>query len=129
MAPVIAAMCNASTTQNKFPVDQKCALVRPLLKKPMLDPSDLNSYRSISNLTFVSKILERIIDYRFADHAYSLGLFSPVHTAYRKYHSTETALVKIHNNLVGSADRGQVGATGLLGLSLAFDNSRPSDTS
>jgi len=53
MAPVIAAMCNASITENKFPVGQKCALVCPLLKKPTLDPLDLNSYRPISNLTFV----------------------------------------------------------------------------
>ena len=74
MAPVIAAMCNASITQNKFPAGHKCAVVRPLLKKPTLDPSDLNSYRPISNLSFVSKILERLIDCRIADHANRHGL-------------------------------------------------------
>jgi len=43
MAPVTAAMCNASITQNKFPVGQKYGLVNPLLKKPTLDALDLNS--------------------------------------------------------------------------------------
>lgn len=121
MAPVIATMCNASITQNKFPAGHKCAVVRPLLKKPTLDPSDLNSFRPISNLSFVSKILERVIDSRLADHANWHGLFSPVQSAYRKYHSTETALVKVHNDLVGSVDRGHVGAIALLDLSSAFD--------
>ena len=78
MAPVIAAMCNASITLHKFPVGQKCALVRPLLKKATLDPLDLNCCRPTSNLTFVSKILERVIDSRIADHANNFVLFSPV---------------------------------------------------
>ena len=69
MAPVIDAMCNASVTQNKCAVNQKCALVHPLLKKQTSDPLDLNSYRPISNFTFVSKILEHVIDSRIADHA------------------------------------------------------------
>jgi len=54
MAPVIAVMSNASITQNKFPAGQKCAPVRPLLKKPTLDPSDLNSYRPPSFQRYLS---------------------------------------------------------------------------
>jgi len=51
------------------------------------------------------------------------GTFKPysLQSAYRKHRSTETALVKIHNDLVGSVDRGQVGAIALLDLSSAFD--------
>jgi len=55
-------MCNASIMQNKFPLGKKYALVWPLLKKPSLQPSDLNFYRPISNLSFVSNILEHVID-------------------------------------------------------------------
>ena len=114
-------MCNASISQNKFPQGQKSAIVRPLLKKTTLDPSDLNSFRPISNLNFVSKLLERIINIRFTQHADQYNLFSPVQSAYRKFHSTETALVKIHNDLITTVDEGRVGALALLDLSAAFD--------
>jgi len=119
MVSVIASMCNASITQNKFPAHHKCAVVRSLLKKPTLDQFDLDSYRPISNISFVSKILECVIDSRFTNHANRNGLFSPVQSA--KCHSTETALVKIYNDLVGSGDRGHVGAIALPYLSSAFN--------
>ena len=86
-----------------------------------MDPSDLNSYRPISNLSFVSKLLERIIDARFTEHANANNLFSPLQSAYRKHHSTETALVKIHNDIITNIDQGLVGALVLLDLSSAFD--------
>ena len=113
IAPIIASMCNASILQNRFPANQKSAIVRPLLKKSNLNPTDLNSFRPISNLSFVSKLLERTIDSRFTHHAVTYNLFSPVQSAYRKYHSIETALVKIHNDIVTSIDRGHVGALAL----------------
>ena len=89
--------------------------------KTNLDSSDLNSYRPIFNLSFVSKLLERIIDSRITEHADLNKLFSPVQSAYRKHHSTETALVRIHNDLVTSIDQGHVGALVLLDMSAAFD--------
>ena len=106
-------MCNTSITQGKFPNSQKSAIVRPLIKKVNMDPSDLNSYRPISNLSFVSKLLERIIDARFTEHANANNLFSPLQSAYRKHHSSETALVKIHNDIITNIDQGLVGALGL----------------
>jgi len=105
VAPIVASMCNASISQNKFPRSQKSATVRPLLKKSNLNPMDLNSYCPISNLSFVSKLLEHTIDSRLTQHADKHNLFSPVQSAYRKHHSTETALVKIHNDLVISIDQ------------------------
>ena len=68
----------------------KSTIVRPRLKKPHLDASDLSSYRPISNLSFVSKILERIIDSRFTEHADLSNLLSPYQSAYRKFHSSWT---------------------------------------
>ena len=77
IAPIIASMCNASILQNRFPAHQKSAIVRPLLKKSNLNPTDLNSFRPISNLSFVSKLLERTIDSRFTHHAVTLITSSP----------------------------------------------------
>jgi len=75
----------------------------------------------MSNLSFVFKLLERIIDSRITEHADLNNLFSPVQSAYRKHHPTERALVKIHNDLVTSIDQGHVGALVLLDMSAAFD--------
>jgi len=69
-------MYNAFVTQNEIPVSQKCALVRPPLKNSNLDSQDLSCCRPICNLSFVSNILERVIDSRIADHANRHGLFS-----------------------------------------------------
>jgi len=69
----------------------------------------------------MSKLLERIIDSRFTEHANINNLFSPLQSAYRKHHSTETALVKIHNDLITNIDQGLIGALVLLDLSSAFD--------
>ena len=121
VAPIITMMCNASIEQSKFPNCHKSAIVKPLLKKTNLDLSDLNSYRPISNLSFVSKLLEQLIDSRFTEHADLNDLFSPVQSAYRKHYSTETALVKVHNDLVAGIDQGHIGALMLLDMSAAFD--------
>jgi len=121
IAPIITAMCNASISQGKFPAAHKSAIVRPRLKKPSLDTADLNSYRPISNLSFVSKVLERIIDSRLTEHANSQRLLTQFQSAYRKHYSTETALVKVHNDLISAVDQGNVGALALLDLSSAFD--------
>jgi len=69
VAPIITMMCNASISQSRFPHCHKSAIVRPLLKKTNLDPLDLNSYRPIPNLSYVSKLLEQFIDSRITEHA------------------------------------------------------------
>ena len=42
-------------------------------------------------------------------------------SAYRKFHSTETAVTKIYNDLLLAAGRGQLSALCLLDLTAAFD--------
>ena len=54
-------MVNACLQQGRLPVSQKHAVVTPLLKKPGLDASDLANFRPVSNLTFMSKIVERAV--------------------------------------------------------------------
>ena len=43
----------------RFPTSQKHAIITPRLKKPGLDPADIANFRSVSNLTFTSKVVER----------------------------------------------------------------------
>lgn len=99
----------------------KKAIVTPLLKKPTLSKDDLDNYRPISNLSFVSKILEKILHTRLSTHLASFPSLSPFQSAYRKHYSTETALLRIHNDLLLAINKQKVSALILLDLSAAFD--------
>ena len=117
----ITNIINLSFLEGSFPTSFKDALVYPLLKKHNLPHEDLSSYRPISNLNFLSKILERIILFRMNAHFHTFPSLCPLQSAYRKFHSTETALLRIYNDLLLASDRRQVTALVLLDLSSAFD--------
>src|ERR1051325_11027369 len=117
----ITTIINLSLTEGSFPDSFKSAIVTPLHKKHSLPHDDLSSYRPISNLNFISKILERIIHSRLSDHLQSFPSFCPFQSAYRKFHSTETALLRIYNDLLLSINQQKVSALILLDLSAAFD--------
>src|SRR5881296_1343796 len=93
------------------------------IKKHSLPIEDLSSYRPISNLNFTSKILERIIHNRLNHHLTSSPSLFPFsfQSAYRKFHSAETALLRIYNDLLVSISQHKLSALVLLDLSAAFD--------
>ena len=72
-------------------------------------------------MTFLSKLLERIIHTRLITHLNTFSSLSPFQSAYRKFHSVETALLRIQNDLLLAIDKRQVTALILLDLSAAFD--------
>jgi len=121
LAPVITRMCNASFQQSALPTRCKHAIVRPLLKKSSLDPNDPSSYRPISNLSFLSKIVEKVVDARLSNHTSKQNLLPLFQSAYRPFHSTETAVICVVNSMLKVMDQGHVGALMLLDLSAAFD--------
>jgi hypothetical protein len=121
LAPVIARMCNASFHQSALPIKCKHAIVRPLLKKSSLDPIDPSSYRPISNLSFVSKIVEKVVDARLSNHTSKHNLLPVFQSSYRPFHSTETAVICVVDSMLKAMDQGHVGALMLLDLSAAFD--------
>ena len=118
---ILTELANKSLAQGKFPSDFKTAQITPLLKKPGLDPDDPASFRPISNLRTVSKILERLVHSRLSSHLMSLPGFSTFQSAYRPYHSTETALLKLSSDLFESSETGSPSILVSLDLSAAFD--------
>ena len=120
-APIIARLANLSFSHGEFPAKFKLAQVTPLLKKRDLDASDPANYRPISNLNTVSKVLERLVLSRIIPHVMASPNFDPVQSAYRKCHSTETALLKIVNDIYEGFDSRHSTILVALDQSAAFD--------
>ena len=99
----------------------KYALVKPLLKSSSLDQNQLKNYRPVSNLQFLSKILEKVVLSQLTEHLEKNKLTEPLQSAYRKHHSTETALLKVMNDVYTNTDDNEVTMLCLLDLSAAFD--------
>ena len=121
-APAIATLANLSLRIGIFPTRYKQAQVLPLLKKAGLDTSSPGNYRPISNLGTISKVLERLVLARLHPHLLGSKNFGQFQSAYRKQHSTETALLEVLDNSVfTAADDKQVTVLVGLDLSAAFD--------
>ena len=82
-----------------FSEEWKEALVTPILKKPGLDPKQLNNLCPVSNLDFISKLTERAVFDQIQSHMSLFALYPTSQSAYRKGHSTETALLTVQNDI------------------------------
>jgi len=101
---VITHLANLSFTEgSRF----KTASVTPLLKNPSLDNSLPSNYRPISNLNFISKILERLFLQRVQPHILASPNYNRHQSAYRPGHSTETALIQLLDSIYHAADHGK----------------------
>ena len=104
VVPVIVTslldMIILSLLSGYVPQSFKVAAIKTLLKKPTLDPGVLANYRPISNLPFLSKILEKVVAKQLCDFLHNNSLFEDFHSGLRVNHSTDTALVKVNNDLL-----------------------------
>ena len=114
-------MCNASIRQGHLPVSQKEAIVTPILKKSDLDPSDVKNYRPISNLPFMSKVVEKVVLGQLSVHLSVNDLFPKFQSGFRRGHSTESALLRVMSDIYAAIDTGKVSLLALLDVSAAFD--------
>lgn len=112
---------NCSLQTGSFPAAFKTAVVKPLLKKSNLDPTILNNYRPVSNLPFLSKILEKLVFIQLNDFLTNNSILEKFQSGFRTNHSTETALLKIVNDFRCSLDFNKLTVLVLLDLSAAFD--------
>lgn len=99
----------------------KVAHIVPLLKKPSLDASDLSNYRPVSNLPFLSKVLERVVNAQLTRYITENNLQEKFQSAYRQNHSTETALIRVQNDILLALSERKACLLLLLDLSAAFD--------
>ena len=113
LLPVNSRIINLSLSWGHFFEEWKEALVTPILKKPGLDPTQLNNLRPVSNLHFISKLTEPAVFDQIQSPSSQ--------PAYRKNHSTETALQRIQNDILMNRNCKHATLLVLLDLSAAFD--------
>ena len=101
----------------------KSAVVNPLIKvlNSLVDTDKYKYYRPVSNLVFVSKLIERVVKKRLEQHMIRNRLHSDKNYAYRSKHSAEHLLLKVVNDLYLSFDKNIPSVVVLLDLSAAFD--------
>ena len=121
LAPIITRIVNGSLMSDVFPSCYKEALVTPLLKKQSLDCNLLQNYRPVSNLTLISKTIEKVVSAQLNTYLKDNNLLEPCQSAYRQGHSTETALVRVQNDVICAVGQQKAVLLVLLDLSAAFD--------
>jgi hypothetical protein len=112
---------NRSLTAGRFPLQFKEPFITPIIIKPSLDAADVRSYRPISNLSVVSKLLERVMAGQLVSYLRSLHLFPSCQSGFRAGHSTETAVLRVLLDLSQAFDSGKCAALVLQDLLAAFD--------
>ena len=92
--PFLTILVNAAISEG-MPNEYKVSCVTPLLKKKNSDPNDLSNYRPVSNLPFISKLIERAVADQITSHLTMNRHWDPSQYAYRQFHSCETALLHV----------------------------------
>ena len=121
LLPIILKILNLSLESGHFPSSLKTAVLSPLLKKANLDHEVLANYRPISNLKVISKIIEKVVAVRLQKYLEANQLNEPLQSAYKPFHSCETVLVRVHNDILVAIDKRHCVMLLLLDLSAAFN--------
>jgi len=121
LLPMTTKIINMSLSTGQFPDGLKNAIVTPISKKSSLDQNELKHYRPVSNLKVFSKIIEKIAIPQINEHLTTNNMLEPFQSGYKPLHSTETALLRVKNDIMQAIDRKHAVLLVLLDLSAAYD--------
>ena len=121
LLPTITRIINLSLSTGVMPDALKVAIPSPMLKKSDADFEQFQNFGPISNLKVLSKLVEKAVAIQLTDHVMSHHLDETLQSAYKNFHSTETALVRVQNDILCAIDNNESVILLLLDLSAAFD--------
>ena len=121
LGPIILQIINKSLSSGLFPTQFKDSVVKPMIKEPKGEINENSNYRPVSNIPYVSKILEKVVSKQLNNYLERNNLYCKKQSGYRRYHSCETLNVKMFNNILKELDEGNIVALILLDMSAAFD--------
>ena len=105
VSPYISTLFNISVVSDFVRPTLKEAYITPIIKKLQLERTDINNYQPTSNLSVISKLLERTVCSQLAEYIDNNNLMPPNQSAYRKSHSTETALTAVFSDIISELNR------------------------
>ena len=100
----LVAILNSSFETSSVPKRYKHAVIRPLLKKAGLDAQELKNYRPVWNVCFEHKFLKNFVLNQLDAYLSQFDLYAKFQSAYRRFHSCETALLRVRNDVLVSLD-------------------------
>lgn len=120
LLPYLVKIVNSSLQSGSMD-NLKEGIVTPLIKDSFLDRNDLKNYRPITQLSFLSKLIERVVLKRLNSHMMNNNLNCDSQHGYKKHHSTETLLLNLLSDVYHACDQNMGAVVILIDLSAAFD--------
>ena len=121
LSPILLKIINLSLKFGKFPQCYKHAVLNPTVKDYKGDIDSLKNFRPVSNLPFVSKLIEKAVCNQLDCHLKRNNLYCSSQSGYQRHHSCETLNIKLFDDILKSIDEGSTVALLLLDMSAAFD--------
>ena len=117
LAKELTKLMNVSLMHRVYAKEWKLAIVKPLLKKIGMDIYDNKSFRPVSNLIFLAKIIEKCMLSQFTSHYTMFRLLPAYQLAYHKYHSCETSLLNLTDTILWNTEKQWVTSCSVIDLS------------
>ena len=121
LVPVFRRVINLSLSSGVLPKELKIALLLPLLKKVNADFEQFSNFHPMSNLKFLSKLIEKAVFVQSNNYLGENDLHESLQSAYKIFQSTETAILIDTIDIMLSLDKGENVFLAFLDLSAAFD--------
>lgn len=105
---LLTVLCNSSIWDGVLPASQKRSILVPILKCEGLDTSNPVNFRPIANVSFISKVVEKVVALQLTLYLVTNNLLPTIQSGFRKGHSTETLLLRLLSDIYGAIDRSKL---------------------